>query len=239
MQRMRIRCGCGEIPLFLYIQTFSSIRNMKRITTILNIRMPYAGLMTAFLLGLLWNMTGGCGQNGGAKSGKSDALTLEDSLLQAGTAYAALGGRVLMQQLKTAMAEGGVPHAVRYCAANAYPLLDSASRAEGAVIRRVSHKPRNEKSSASPWERDLIREYQDLLDEGETLAPRLRTDTAYKIAYSPIVLNQGLCLNCHGELGTDITPENYSLIYERYDDDSATGFKIGQMRGLWRVEFPE
>lgn len=212
---------------------------MTKTTTYKQVRARGFALLAPFALALLTNLFGGCGQNGGAKSGAAEALSPEDSLLQAGTGYAALGGRVLMQQLKAAMAEGGVPRAVRYCAANAYPLLDSVSRAEGAVIRRVSHKPRNENNSASPWERDLIREYQDLLDEGETLAPRLRTDTAYRIAYSPIVLNQGLCLNCHGELGADVTPENYSLIYERYDDDSATGFKIGQLRGLWRVEFPQ
>ena len=56
--------------------------------------------------------------------------------------------------------------------------------------------------------------------------------------FAPIILSNELCLKCHGEPGKDIAPEHAALIDELYTEDQAKGFKLGQLRGAWRVDFP-
>ena len=56
--------------------------------------------------------------------------------------------------------------------------------------------------------------------------------------FAPIVLNNELCLKCHGEPGRDIAPENAAVIQRLYPQDEATGFKLGQLRGAWRIDIP-
>jgi hypothetical protein len=56
--------------------------------------------------------------------------------------------------------------------------------------------------------------------------------------FAPIVLNNALCLNCHGEAGKDISAESLTLIRQHYPQDEATGFKLGDLRGAWRIDFP-
>ena len=51
----------------------------------------------------------------------------------------------------------------------------------------------------------------------------------------PIVLNNGLCLRCHGTVGRDIAPADYALIKQKYPQDQATGYRLGQQMGAWQV----
>jgi hypothetical protein len=54
---------------------------------------------------------------------------------------------------------------------------------------------------------------------------------------SPVVLGNPLCLQCNGTPNQDIAPVTLAEIQKLYPDDKATGFKIGDLRGLWRVTF--
>ena len=56
--------------------------------------------------------------------------------------------------------------------------------------------------------------------------------------FAPIILSNELCLKCHGEPGKDIAPEHAALIDELYTEDQAKGFRLGQLRGAWRVDIP-
>ena len=56
--------------------------------------------------------------------------------------------------------------------------------------------------------------------------------------FAPSVLNNEFCLKCHGALGQDISPENVAVIQNLYPQDEATGFKLGDLRGAWRIDFP-
>ena len=45
-----------------------------------------------------------------------------------------------------------------------------------------------------------------------------------------------MCLQCHGQLKTEILPETLSKINKLYPNDLATGYKIDELRGIWDVE---
>ena len=54
--------------------------------------------------------------------------------------------------------------------------------------------------------------------------------------YAPILLQQK-CLTCHGIIGEDITFKTDSIIKSIYQNDVATGFKEGDLRGIWSITF--
>jgi hypothetical protein len=51
----------------------------------------------------------------------------------------------------------------------------------------------------------------------------------------PIVLNNALCLRCHGEAGKDIAAADYAFIKQQFPQDQATGYRLGQVMGAWQV----
>jgi len=46
-------------------------------------------------------------------------------------------------------------------------------------------------------------------------------------------------LQCHGQIGKDIHDDVYKVIKEKYPQDKATGFKVGELRGIWDIKFLE
>ena len=43
------------------------------------------------------------------------------------------------------------------------------------------------------------------------------------------------CLACHGE---QIAPDVAARLHELYPDDQATGFAVGDLRGVFWIEYP-
>jgi hypothetical protein len=90
----------------------------------------------------------------------------------------------------------------------------------------VSERPRNPASQAP------------------LLAEEMRPDTVRSIKrlsqevffyQRPIVLNNQLCLRCHGEVGKDISAADYVLIKQKFPQDQATGYRLGQPMGAWQL----
>jgi hypothetical protein len=76
------------------------------------------------------------------------------------------------------------------------------------------------------------------------LAAQMRTDTTRTVTREsqevffyqrPIVLNNALCLRCHGEVGKYIAAADYALIKKQYPQDQATGYRLGQQMGAWQL----
>lgn len=165
----------------------------------------------------------------------NDPEASRDYLLEgqqiAGTTFTALSS-----QLKAAMERGGVQEAVSYCQLAAHPITDSLSQVYQADIRRITDRPRNPENAASAAERELMKAYQAQLAQEEKLAPQLVIIDGQTRFYAPIVL-MDLCQKCHGTVGETIQEDDYAFIKERYPQDQATGYKSGDLRGLWQITF--
>ena len=160
--------------------------------------------------------------------------------IERGRAIASETQAALSARLMRAVGEGGFTNALEVCSVEALPVTRSVADRNGVNIRRVSHKARNPLDKATPDEMDLLRAFRTALDqEGEPPKPVLRSSNAESVTfYAPILINNPLCLNCHGTVGSDIQPATLSTIRRIYPDDEATGFKYGDLRGLWRIDFP-
>jgi hypothetical protein len=159
-----------------------------------------------------------------------------DALIARGRAISSQAFGLLSSNLLTAIQQSGVSNALPFCSALAMPLTSLVANTNEVNLRRVSHRPRNPVNLANPRELELIDRFRSALAAGEKPQPVLVTNGTVTF-YAPIVITNQLCLQCHGQPGSEITPENLDLIRRLYPADQATGFGLGDVRGLWRIDF--
>jgi hypothetical protein len=146
---------------------------------------------------------------------------------------------LLSSNLQNAIQQGGISNALPYCSVAAQPLTESAGKARGVTVRRITHKPRNPRGKATEAELAVLDQFRASMAGTNAPAPLVTNFSPDEVTFfAPIVLTQELCLKCHGEAGKDISPEHVALIDKLYPGDQAKGFKTGDLRGAWRVDFP-
>lgn len=145
--------------------------------------------------------------------------------------------QALSGELQGALATGGVQNAVGYCHLKASPIIDSLSALHQVKISRTSAKLRNPDNPPSNLDVTVMEAYQAQLKEGQTLQPHLEVEGSVVTFYAPIVIQNPMCLLCHGDPGVTIEQSNYDFIRSKYPEDRATGYKLNDLRGVWKVEF--
>jgi len=158
--------------------------------------------------------------------------------LARGQSIAAQAFALLSSNLSQAIGQSGLTNALAFCSDQALPLTDLVAATNQARIRRVTHKPRNPRSLATPAERLILDAYRVELARGNTaLAPVVVSpDPITVTVYAPIVIANPLCLDCHGTPGAELRPEVLAFIRRLYPQDAATGFRLGELRGAWRID---
>jgi hypothetical protein len=130
----------------------------------------------------------------------------------------------------------GIPAAIATCHTEAPALTVAVSR-EGAVVGRMTRKPRNPGNAVTGWQADALSQFEKLVAEGlpvagQSFARRLPDG---RVAYAEPLVMAEVCLICHGsQLGDDVR----AALAERYPDDQATGYALGELRGLAWAELP-
>jgi hypothetical protein len=140
-------------------------------------------------------------------------------------------GKKLIEEIET----NGTESAISFCSTKALFLTDSMSLDLNARIRRVSDKNRNPLNIANAQEQEYIQAARLKITNGEIIQPLLSFSDNKAIGYYPIMTNQ-LCLQCHGQLDSDISSATYELVENLYPDDRAVGYKLNELRGIWVVE---
>ncbi|MHA7815151.1 MAG: c-type heme family protein [Pseudohaliea sp.] len=158
----------------------------------------------------------------------------EDEYRRYGQQLAMQTKTALGSNLKKALKEGGPEHAVSFCNTQAEPIADDMSAKLDAAIGRVSDRPRNPANAADDVELAIIRDFKAVLAAGEKPEAALRERGEQVVGYYPIVTN-GMCLQCHGEAGTQVSPATLALIERLYPEDKATGYGVNELRGLFVV----
>ena len=156
------------------------------------------------------------------------ASVVETGKNASGALLKTLGGN-LKKHLK---AEGPVG-AAKFCSVNAFPLTDKVSNEQGddVTVKRISMKPRNPANKPDAREEVILKSLQSLKESNvvlpEYLVERVNKET-YKF-YKPLLINKGVCLKCHGDVGANAKLN--SFIAKTYPEDKATGYMMGDLRG--------
>ncbi len=175
-------------------------------------------------------------------SGRFANILLVALIVTAGTAHAneaalSRGAELLLpfkKELKSALLTGleqGPAEAIKVCREQAPQIADSLSQ-QGIRLGRSSHRLRNPGNTAPEW---LVPAIQGYLADDENREPYVVALADDHWGYAEPIATQPLCLTCHGEA---LAPSIAEQIEALYPEDRAVGFKAGEMRGVFWLEFP-
>lgn len=157
-------------------------------------------------------------------------------VLEIGNSISANTQKTLGQNLQKALQEGGVENAISFCNLNAMPLVDSLSKQFDAEIRRVSMKPRNQNDFPTDIEKELLEAYDYQWKDSLPLQNNVQALEGDRYLFTkPILVENALCLTCHGTLENGLLEETKEFIKSKYPEDQATGYNIGDLRGMWSI----
>ena len=156
----------------------------------------------------------------------------------AGDSIATAAQIALISELTTAMNEGGTVKAISFCNENAQHIKAELSEKYNCTIQRISEKYRNPKDQPeSPTDEKVLMAFSAAHLAGNPLAPKLVAEKNEAIYYKPIMVAMPTCLKCHGSKATDIDAATQEIIDAKYPNDLATGYKLGDFRGAWKITF--
>lgn len=153
----------------------------------------------------------------------------------------ALGSKqTLGKNLQAALQQGGVENAINFCNLNAMPLVDSLSKNYGAVIRRVSFKVRNQEDIPNELEQKLLEAYEFQWKNSSELKANVQLVGEDQYLFTkPIMVENALCLSCHGTVENGMLKETQDFIKSKYPEDQAAGYEIDDLRGMWSITIPK
>jgi len=150
------------------------------------------------------------------------------ALAEANAAADELGG-ALRTRLLAAMREGGPPLAIDVCTNEASTITATVAEHRGARVGRGSLRMRGA-TQAPAWVAAWLRE------QGERPAAGVvgfaRVEDGHARVLRPIAIDAP-CLSCHGDA---IAPAVSALLAERYPNDRAIGYPLGDLRGALYAE---
>lgn len=139
---------------------------------------------------------------------------------------------VLQQELAKSGAEGAIP----VCKDMAPVMAAEVSQQTGWKIKRASLKTRNEaRGTPDAWEKAALEDFEKRAAAGEspaTLEKGEQVGNEYR--YVKAVPMQAQCLACHGT-ADQISPAVKAVLDRHYPNDRATGYALGQIRGVISV----
>jgi hypothetical protein len=155
--------------------------------------------------------------------------------LERGRAIATSLKQTLLRELTAAM-NRGLPSAIEVCNVKA-PAIAAELARDGASVGRATRRPRNPSNRATGWNADALTSFEAAQARGESLATARfsRRLPDGRIAYAEPLVIQELCVNCHGKV---LAPDVTAALATRYPDDQATGYAVGDLRGVLWVELP-
>ena len=132
-------------------------------------------------------------------------------------------------ELKAALKGGGPAHAIGVCADKAPEIAQKMSD-DTMTIRRVGTRVRNTKTNTPTEAMTAV-----LAELTSDTPVHVGTVDGKQAAVHGLFIQTPVCLSCHGapgSLGAEVT----AALAERYPDDAATGYQMGDLRGAIVVE---
>jgi hypothetical protein len=177
-----------------------------------------------------------CGSGGEELSTRQKA-----EIVEMGKSSAAVLMKDLKAHLMEALENNDIVEGFEACAAIAQPLTADVEEKlpQGVKIKRTSFKFRNPLNAPDEGEKEALQYFEKRFEEEGELPSNyiqaIEGNGEYRY-YEPLTVAE-LCLRCHGDAEA-FDPQVRESLAENYPDDKATGYKLGDFRGLTRVSIP-
>lgn len=163
---------------------------------------------------------------------ESDPSAPIDPNLQRAQAAMTDLGQSLRGALQQKIAQDGVAAAVAFCHDEAPRIAAEVAARHGVAVGRSSLKHRSPANAPDDWQREVLDGFAARVAAGEDAASvTTRSAAADKLRVARGLKVEAPCLTCHGPKDT-IAPDVAKAIAAKYPQDLATGFQLGDLRGL-------
>ena len=141
--------------------------------------------------------------------------------------------QALRQRLQAGLAEGPTA-AIAVCQDEA-PRIAARWSTDGHVVRRTGPRVRVPAHAPTELDRQTMERFTRRLAAGEPAAKveEFGVGPAGETRYARALVMEPACLLCHGET---LAPAIAAAVAERYPEDRATGYRLGELRGIVVVE---
>ncbi len=141
---------------------------------------------------------------------------------------------ILLQKIN----EGGYLNAISACSDIAQDIIREYQKKYKIYIRRVSEKYRNKLNRPDDFELRILKNLEEIHKQGkleeEYYEVVEENGEKYLRYFKPLIV-QPMCLSCHGT-EEFLSGEIKEFLSERYPDDKAKGYKVGDFRGAVSVK---
>ncbi|MCK9238631.1 MAG: DUF3365 domain-containing protein [Thiopseudomonas sp.] len=162
------------------------------------------------------------------------AVTQHDELKKAAASLIPPFAQDLMATVKQAKEDGGPVKAVAACQTLAPEIANQHSTADW-TIGRTSLKTRNRNNAPDAWERSVLANFAERAARGEDAKSISHAETVNgQFRMMKAIPIQEDCLGCHG---TSIKPDITAALDEKYPDDQARGYAVGDIRGAFTLRY--
>ncbi|MGM0906722.1 MAG: Tll0287-like domain-containing protein [Pseudomonadota bacterium] len=138
-------------------------------------------------------------------------------------------GKVLMSTIQS---DGHIA-AIDVCNEQAPEIASTVGEELGLVVSRTALKVRNPDNKPSAEQKRVLEDFEYLWErnKGKPPSTTYMGSDGHEVWMKAIVM-QPQCAACHGN---SVAPELKRAINERYPNDQATGFEVGEIRGAFVV----
>jgi Tfp pilus assembly protein FimT len=159
---------------------------------------------------------------------ETNSATLETQAAERVTEFAT----TLKSALGAAIKQGGLVEGINVCKMQAPAISDSLST-DGWTVARKSTKNRNPNNKPDDWEAEKIAQLVDMIRNSESIDNvTFSTNKDGQFRFAKAIKVAPVCLNCHGQT---IAPEVKQVLSEHYPHDLATGYRLGDLRGIFSI----
>ena len=159
---------------------------------------------------------------------ETKSATLETQAAERATEFAT----TLKSALGAAIKQGGLVEGINVCKMQAPAIAESLST-DGWTVARKSTKNRNPNNKPDDWEAEKIAQLVDMFRNSESIDNvTFSTNKDGQFRFAKAIKVAPVCLNCHGQT---IAPEVKQALSEHYPNDLATGYQLGDLRGIFSI----
>ncbi len=139
----------------------------------------------------------------------------------------------LRDALMAAVAGGNVAAGIEACKAVAPQIAGAANAgAKGVEVGRTSSLLRNPANAPKPWMLEQIAAFEKMPRQAPGVHRTVRLNDKL-VGYAEPIYIDAPCLKCHG---APLAPDVEQSIRALYPRDSAKGYKVDQLRGIFWAE---
>jgi Protein of unknown function (DUF3365) len=148
----------------------------------------------------------------------------------------------LLAVLTREIDQGGAVQAIGACQVQAPEMARQASEASGWKVRRVSLRERNPKARPDAWEQAALEDFDRRVAAGEVpmsleKAERVDVGGVPTLRYVRALPVGPICVQCHGD-PAQMDAGLKAKLATLYPHDRATGYSVGQIRGVITLSKP-